>query len=233
MGQVTGRDHLLRRVNCQDSVGIRQLETAVIGIVCDGCGSGKHSEVGAKLVTEYLLNQAEYLLDEGVTLDALPRLLYAQTLTYLDGLLSTVDATRQLEFINDYLLFTIQGVIITGAEGVIFSAGDGMVLVNEDLQIRDEDNQPNYIAYHLIDPRYLNGDVLPETFDYQLLANDWQRLAIATDGFEPELFHDIWGFRNPRVLQRKMNVWSDREHRFKDDATIITIERRMRDASAS
>ena len=36
---------------------------------------------------------------------------------------------------------------------------------------------------------------------------------------------DVWGITHLRGLQRKMNVWSALERRFRDDATLITVER--------
>ena len=41
-------------VNNQDAFSMLHMPDAIIGVVCDGCSGGKHSEVGAKLAAEML-----------------------------------------------------------------------------------------------------------------------------------------------------------------------------------
>jgi len=59
-GTVTGRDHISMGRGSQDgfcvlrSLGVAN-EEVVVAIACDGCGSGEHSEVGAKIGTKMLV----------------------------------------------------------------------------------------------------------------------------------------------------------------------------------
>ncbi|NJR12838.1 hypothetical protein HC776_03000 [bacterium] len=64
---------------------------------------------------------------------------------------------------------------------------------------------------------------LPQGFHIQPVRG-WQRLAIGTDGVVPDVLPQVWDITHERGLQRKMNVWASLERRFRDDATLITME---------
>ncbi len=46
-GSVTGRSHVLGGKPNQDAFAFRAADHGLVGVVCDGCGSGAHNEVGA------------------------------------------------------------------------------------------------------------------------------------------------------------------------------------------
>lgn len=141
-GSVVGKDHIssgkvLIGKNNQDAIAIRRTESVIIAIVCDGCGSGANSEFGARFgancVANMLLKQYHY---------AEQLLKYSQSQSFQPGaLLETVrlDTVAELQllteamttkesrisFINDFLLFTCMGVIITQDFTEIFAIGDG------------------------------------------------------------------------------------------------------------
>ncbi|HKD75720.1 MAG TPA: protein phosphatase 2C domain-containing protein, partial [Ktedonobacterales bacterium] len=54
-GSVPGRAHLMTGRPNQDALSWVRSERALIGAVCDGCGSGAHSEVGAQLGAQLLV----------------------------------------------------------------------------------------------------------------------------------------------------------------------------------
>ncbi len=225
VGQIIGHDHIARRINCQDGYALLQTDDYVIGIVCDGCGEGKHSEIGAKLAAQYLAGQILALLEEGTLLSELPQLLHTRLIAYLDELVQVSQPLQPLQFIRENLLFTTLGVVCTKQESLLFAAGDGTILINDTLHRINQNNKPAYIAYNLIKPEMLGEFTMPQSFEVFPCEPGWQRLAIASDGFDDDLFPDVWGLANIRGLQRKLNVWSDRDRRFRDDATIITVER--------
>jgi hypothetical protein len=224
-GQIIGRDHMTRQANLQDSYSVLQTERYSIGILCDGCGEGRRSEVGAALASEYLAGQAAALLNEGHAPDELPALLHERALGFLRGLLKIAQPVQPVRFIHDHLLFTVVGIIASEQGSLIFAAGDGLVVMDDRVLQRDEGNKPSYIAYHLLD-----GCERQPTFDVLPLPSDWTRAAIGSDGFEAELLPQVWGLAHPRGLQRKLNAWSNNERRFPDDATLITLERTRTDA---
>lgn len=224
-GQIIGRDHMMRQANCQDSHAVGTHGSHFIGIVCDGCGSSTHSEVGAKLAAQYLTDQAIHMLNMNKSLDEIPHLLYQSMISFLNYLVVGMQPHDPVAYIEDYLLFTIVGVIASEDEGVIFTAGDGLIKVDECEQQIDQDNTPTYIAYHLLDLDQMAGFTMPDSFQIHPVKPDWQQIAIATDGFEAKLLPEVWGLQHERGLQRMLNRWSMQERRFTDDTTIITLER--------
>jgi hypothetical protein len=230
-GQVIGRDHLLRQANCQDGYALLQTDQHIVGIVCDGCGDGQYSEVGAKLAANYLAGQAVDLLGRGHDIQKIPDLLYRCMTSYLEDLICLTQPRDRLGFLRHHLLFTIVGVILSESGGVIFTAGDGIYAIDGSLRHIDQDNQPMYIAYRLVDPTILGGLVVPNQFDVEVIPADWQRVMIASDGLEVDLVPQVWQLSHPRGLQRKLNLWSNQEHRLRDDTTVITVEKVSQDAS--
>lgn len=66
-GTVTGRDHtfsgnlVLGKPN-QDAIATAWTKDAFIAVLCDGCSSGEHSEVGAHLIARLMLNEIVHLM---------------------------------------------------------------------------------------------------------------------------------------------------------------------------
>ncbi len=224
-GQIVGRDHMLRQANCQDSHAVVEASSHLVAVVCDGSGSGLHSEVGAALAAEFVAARASALLAEGRPPAELPATLYPETVQFLRQLVGLVRPADPARFAREHLLFTILGIALTADSAVIFAAGDGLIAVDDCLTIRDEGNMPKYIGYHLFDSTALEGEVPPPAFDVCQPEPGWRRLAVATDGFERDRLALLWGWAHPRAVQRKLNAWSDQEHRFRDDATVILVER--------
>jgi len=224
-GQIIGRDHMARRVNCHDSTALIQTENYLAGVVCDGCGDGAHSEVGAKLAAQFIVTQIRDLLGKGIPAGEIPARLYPRIIAYLAQIVDASNPLNPVAFIRDYLLFTIVGVVQSGEDTLIFAAGDGTFVVDDMICQRDQDNAPAYVAYHLLDPAALGEFALPVGFDIHQCDPAWQRIAVMTDGFDTDLIPELWGHKHQRGLQRKLNVWSDRDRRFRDDATVIAIER--------
>lgn len=236
-GVISGRDHRIYYQNCQDALAVREITIAgqeyIIGAVSDGNGEALHSEVGANLLTQFVVNEVPLLLAGEVPIDEIPSALYPRAVGYLRSVASSMYFTNPKElvaFVKEHLLCTLLGFVISAQQGVIFSAGDGVVVVNEEVNLIDQGDEPTYLGYHLVDRRFLQetASSLPQAFDvWALVTADLQRLAIATDGLtrEPDLLDKIWGFTHPRGLQRTMNVWSKKEKRFWDDAAMIVLER--------
>lgn len=224
-GQIIGRDHTARQGNCQDGYALVVTDDYAAAFICDGCSEGKHSEVGAKLGAQFLAEETTRLLNMGFCADGLPPLLYERMVMYLDKIAEVSHPRDRVGFIHSHLLFTIVGCIITPKNSIVFTAGDGMIAVDDTVRCIDQKNQPAYIAYHLIKEELPQEYQLADGFDVQPLPEAWQRVAIASDGFEPDLLPKAWNQTHPRGLQRKLIYWSNQEQRFRDDATIVMIER--------
>ena len=55
-----GTDHQFSMRNRQDYCNFFEDDKYIIGVVCDGCSEGKHSEVGAALVGNFILDELKY-----------------------------------------------------------------------------------------------------------------------------------------------------------------------------
>ena len=229
--QIIGREHIFKRINCQDKycAGSINNNEYIFGIIADGCSEGRSSEVGAVLVSTYACKQIAFYLENDFELANIPDNLFTDIKSYLEVLTNITipydNHEEKIDFIKNNLLCTIVGFIISSKKGLYFHYGDGKIIINDRIITIDQNNCPTYIAYHIIDPKYLNDNILPDAFNVEPLdMANLEKFAIASDGFEDCLYRDIWGLNNPRGLQRKFNVWSEQDKHFSDDATIITVE---------
>lgn len=225
-GQSIGHDHLRLGMNCQDGGMLVSSENLVVGVVCDGCGSGAYSEVGARAGAEFAIARIVRWLQQGVPIEAIPERLFPEMIGYLQGQLALVNPVDPVSFVIHYLLFTMIGVIIVGDQGLIFASGDGVVIQDDDVTIRDEGNAPRYLGYHLFETDALEGIALPDKFDIYPLETGWRRILIATDGFDPAVQAEVWQVtEEQRGLQQRLYTWQTQQAHFRDDVTVVTVER--------
>ena len=234
-----GRNHGIVSKNCQDAIGVFDGEQngnrLLYGIICDGCSEGASSEVGANLAKNFLVREIFDQLVKGTSLYDLPEILYWNLIA---NLRSVVDNIRfrtpadRIDFIKNNLLFTVVGFVVTPKETLIFITGDGLYIANDLIVHVDANDEALYPGYHLVDRSALLAPpttVLPTNFDYEVYQTPLLfRIAIGSDAWkqEQELLYQIWGLgrKDKSELQRKINRWSDKEHRFKDDVSLITVE---------
>lgn len=190
-----GFDHLSGRTNCQDAFAFGAVGPYVFGVVCDGCGSGKHTEVGANLMAPYAarrLAEAIKLKQQcgnGLISDIPPNL-FVQLVNFVRWNLTLNEVAESAEdgatFINDYWLCTVLGFIIAPHSLLVFSAGDGSYVVNDIVEvISSPDNAPHYLSYNCVSEGLLTDQsATPRRFEVEMFnADSIQRLMIATDGF--------------------------------------------------
>lgn len=158
----------------------------MIAVVCDGCGSCVHSEVGAQLAAKWVITCLDRQCQRSrPNLQApdcwleLQRELLSQMRQVATGLGSDLKTV-----IWDYFLFTIVGAIITSETTVIFSLGDGVAMVNEEVLLQGTiaDNQPPYLAYGLF-PNYFEMTEIQFTVHVRSTAMV-NTLMIGTDGVQ-------------------------------------------------
>lgn len=240
-GSITGREHIRIGKNNQDAYFSTCNEQAAIAVVCDGCGSGKHSEVGAKIGARLVVNtiaeriQSEMESQNGLDgkfweclkLDLLAamqhvlKMLGGSNSGDSQGDVFRGDATQQL--VNDYLLFTIVGVLITPTETMTFSIGDGAIVVNGKIEQIGPfpDNAPPYLAYGLYRPDLIHfhiHDRTPtEAIESVLIGTDGVMDLISATGMnlpgKQELVGQIsqfWQtdryFSNPEAVHRRLSL---------------------------
>lgn len=241
-GSVIGRDHQRLLRNNQDSVATRSIKingtTYHFGVVCDGCsgqdGVATNNEVGAQLMSCFIIKEITTLLLMELPIDYIVGSLYNRCLGYLHALgsLSTSGNLQEsTQFISKYLCCTIIGFVMDEKSAVIFSAGDGVIAIDNGISRINQDNHPFYLGLSIVDPRFLKMDVadLPKSFiTHQIDLNQIHRFALCTDGITetaiPKIFGLTGGHSGPLGLGRKLKVLSLREEPFADDCTVITIE---------
>ncbi|TYQ28482.1 protein phosphatase 2C domain-containing protein [Pseudanabaena sp. UWO310] len=247
-GSIIGRNHVLAGKNNQDAYQIVKQEKFITAVVCDGCGSGKHSEVGAKLGANLVINAIADLLNQSPDRDleiSKPEFWDSVKINLLQKLKDLVALSNgDLEFVNEYLLFTILGSVITSSETVTFSMGDGAIAINSKFTEIPPyaDNAPPYLAYGLYKPEAINFEIRD-----RLPTSELESLLIATDGIDDlvkvETITQFWQearyFKNPDAIRRKLATlnreetkpdWNKRElikrsGVLSDDTSLVVIRR--------
>ncbi len=174
-GSVQGREHARVGKNNQDAFVILQDQDHLVGIVSDGCGSSAHSEVGAQLGSWICAQVIYQQLQSG---DLHWSGLQSALLQSLQDLVRLIPGPPS-RLLQDYLLFTLVGVILTAEKVVVFNIGDGVVILNGDVKLSGscEDNAPAYLAYGL-----LRDDLPPLEILVDLPIQEVETLLIGTDG---------------------------------------------------
>jgi hypothetical protein len=242
--QIIGRLHLLDGMSMQDSYKVGMVTTgndqAIYGIICDGCSRDAdnkplHSEVGSRLGADFLEGEIERLLKARVPLKRIPPILHERLVYYLRkqvDIMSYRDPRDQIRFIVDKLLFTVMSFIYTETETMIFYQGDGVYIVNDEITVIDQKDRPAYIGYHAINRKWLPSSVSEVQRGFETLVyptKTIKKMAIASDSLDkekdPDFYPELWDHKGINSLQRRVNVWSLNEHKFKDDLSIITLEK--------
>lgn len=251
-GSVTGYKHLAKGINNQDYLFARAMTIHgtdyIFGAVLDGCTNlhkgnriYSKSEVGSVLLGDFLESEIPIILAANASLQDLPGVLFHRCVGYLGSLARmTVAGSPEMmwDFISRRLLTTVIGFAMNNETTTIFTAGDGMFIVNDEVTSIEQGKTPDYLAYQLWDRRRLPKDYeLAEGFDvhtYQTAGV--HRLAFSTDGLRlvwlenPEIIEEIWSHipQAPAGLQWWLNGLSE-DGAFADDTTIIAFHTPVQD----
>lgn len=184
-GGVIGRDHRLTPKNYQDGRCLYQNEDFTVAIVTDGCGSSLHSEIGAQLGAKLM---CRYLANECQRVGSSDQIQWSRV---LQNLRSTMHGlARELgeslsQVVMEYLLFSIVGVVISKSEAIFFSIGDGVIVINDEVNVVEpmEGNQPQYWAYQLVESNLNDAGVSEEmTFFRSMPTEELNSFLIGCDG---------------------------------------------------
>lgn len=247
-----GTMHRRLNLNNQDAVQAQTFAVPAIGkyfhvgLVSDGCTGNpmfSHTEVGAHLLSLYAYKRIQELICTGVPLEEIPKTLFSICTEFLWGLINQLsspgmvwaypgiikgrekwDSVRRLK--TDYLAATLLGFICDEDKLVTFTSGDGIVLVNDDVTIIDQNDQPEYPVISVNAP---STGFATRVYD----MSNIQRVAVMTDGMKDfvkdtesrnHLFMHMP--EHPLGLQLLLNVAADQHpERVKDDATLVTLFR--------
>jgi hypothetical protein len=160
-GSVPGTNHTKPGqpgwANNQDAFAWNKDEDRLVAVLCDGCSSTPHAEVGAKIGAKLI---SQVIFDDlsnkswgswsdriAVSFTWVDRYIPERLLAYAQELSGIHGDYEQV--VLDYFLFTVMGVVMTPDQTVVFSLGDGVYAVNGEVtQIEAyEGNAPPYLGY--------------------------------------------------------------------------------------
>lgn len=188
-GVKIGHDHVIAGINCHDAYAVHAIDPYIFGIICDGCGSGAHSEVGAQLVARYAIGVLQDI--RTICTHDIPKILFNHIVSFIRWNLTQFSVFRnsqdEANLVNDYFLCTVLGFLLGPTKTIVFHAGDGVYICNDIItKIESENNAPKYIAYNCVTDKKLISDpsVLADHFETEeFFTESLDRLMIASDGF--------------------------------------------------
>jgi hypothetical protein len=252
-GSVTGRAHVAAGRNSQDAFCWASGADGVVAVVCDGCSSGPHSEVGAQVGSRLFVRAATRLLGSNLDVADLLGQVGQDVLANLRVLARemSIDASSFSRTVVDHFLFTIVGALITAGGATTFSLGDGLVVVNGERTVLGPfaHNEPPYLGYALLAgaPDRGASEHLCFKIHRSMSASEVQSLVLGTDGaieLETVAERPIRGraeavgplsqfwtddrfFKNPDMVRRRLTVLNRGPHGrlLSDDTTLVVIRR--------
>lgn len=238
---VAGRHHQLAGRNNQDAFAWERGREGLAAVVCDGCGSARHSEVGAQLCARLLARELAAGVDRGgdPADDGFWRAALDEVLAVLGRL------ARALGDVGEQLLCTAVGAVVTREAARAFSIGDGLIVWNGNPTVLGPfaGNAPPYLGYALL------GGPPALVLHPPQAASELRSIALGTDGAaalldlaaarfpgSDELVGPIesnWTddriFTNPDHLRRRLRRLARDVGRepglLADDATLVVIRR--------
>ncbi len=168
---VTGAAHLRLTRNGQDAVARWSEGPRGVVVVCDGCGSGASSELGAIFTARALCAAMARRLSGGEpaaerdtweaarheVVAALARLVASWTLERLDAPIEALtdaipDPTAPAQLVEQHLLCTAVAAATDEHGAAVWAIGDGAYVMGGELTVLGPfaDNAPPYLAYQLL-----------------------------------------------------------------------------------
>lgn len=227
-GNIQGATHKKLEYNNQDFVLVSEEENYTLALIADGCGSGANSEVGAQLGLYFIAK----FIKENIHKDWKGNL-KNELLIYSQNLAKLHNEDTQT-FIKNFLLYTVIGCLIQEDSLTTFSCGDGVIIIDDKVQIIDQNNQPQYFN------NALRGGESSD-FSFQELKFENQSIVLGSDGLVDLMegikqglideytslqafMDDENNFINPIQLPKLLQKYAHRGV-LKDDCSIIMIKK--------
>jgi hypothetical protein len=247
-GSVPGHARSAAKAN-QDAFYWAADAEGLVAVVCDGCGSRPHSGVGSQLGARLVVQATARLLHSRLGVCDLLERVRQDVLASLSSLAESMSADASANqdsaasfgrTVADHFLFTIVGVLITPHAATTFSLGDGIVIINGEVNQLGPfpNNEPPYLGYSLLPGATdcSGGDRPPFAIHRSMPVSDVQSLVLGTDG-AGELaavapLSPFWSddrfFKNPDMVRRRLAVLNrgPRGGLLADDTTLVVIRRK-------
>jgi len=209
----------------------------LVTCVFDGCSSGTESYFASALFGKAIKNYAKILnVDDFKTSEEIIKHLIFRTVVNIKSLAESL-------FLNtDELLSTLIILVadLQKKTGNILCLGDGFISINGTNYVIEQDNRPDYIAYHF---QEFNDNITFENW-YNSQLNKFEfteikNITISTDGISSFVYEspsdveidviefltkDLDLIRNKSMLGRKVNILKNKHKLINyDDLGIIRI----------
>ena len=257
-----GVEHKLDNQNNQDAVSILINDSYLIGVICDGCSSThnnlqdaiSNNEIGAKLIGYTIMQNVERIIRNREVDDLFLTELSNSVLHKLQEIVDIFceeDEEKKEIFIYDFLMSTIIGFIVTEDKYIIFRSGDGIIGINGDIQILEEETGLYFgekLLYKCCPNKYPSNS---QRSDLKVISSgktsEIDNIFLATDGFyeivknNKEALIDFIEKSTPVVKNgfnfvipefRKKIIWNDavikttlNTNLLKDDASFLLLRR--------
>jgi len=152
--------------NNQDAMLAIVKDDFALFVVCDGCSTAKHADVGSKILVRLFANAfSDYLeknrVDGEIVLSSQPnnvlKSVQESVLEKLRGIANTLSADDAPveNIISDYFTATVIGAVVTRERTVFWGMGDGVYGYRTQSQNKVHvipepiENKPTYLVYHL------------------------------------------------------------------------------------
>lgn len=219
---VPGARHLRVGRNGQDAALAWSATGRAAVVVTDGCGSGAHSEAGARIGAALVLRAIADARD-----DQPPRAIWdevrARVAASLGALVAAMPGDRA-QIVHDHFLFTIVAAAWSADhdEVSVWALGDGGYALGDRAQVLGPfaDNQPPYLGYDLLGmPAEAHLDVAPACCGSAVVATDGA-VELGLETFADSRRY----FANPDALRRHLAVLARGHDRV--DWELRKLERR-------
>jgi hypothetical protein len=148
---VIGKKHITQNAPCQDHALSGRVGEILFAVVSDGCSSGRHTDIGARIITCATITAIKDCLLITDDLAQLPQLIH-QTLAN-----HAIKTAICMGLENEDLLATCVYAVVTPKGGFIHVLGDGHAVIkftNGDIKLVNTDWEPN-APYYPADNRKL------------------------------------------------------------------------------
>lgn len=252
IASVIGRLHVEKHMNNQDGVSTRSGDDFFIAVISDGCSGSPRSEVGSYLtagrVAKGIFDRLGSIAgcEDTEELSPIMEEVRLDTASFLRNISSQLGPAMHL--MQDAMLATASGFVVTPDSGFFFSIGDGRFFVNgEELDLNNKHAEyPDMLVYQAIAPENLREGMANRFKISNIFSTSWIiSLAVATDGIEhfigaegqnfpgrPDTVPNVsalWAKgSNPLALLRKANrtVWKS-NHDNSLNITTQTVEKSL------
>ena len=228
----------LHPIFCEDFLVHREINAQYyLAAVMDGCSSGQDSHFASALIGKLLVKITKDILYQNH--EALEKDIYQVQKVILSRLFTELRQARNTLYLDPREMLSTLILMLYNKwqdEVLVIVLGDGFVGMNGVVREIDQDNRPDYPAYHLGED-FEQWYAAQENIFYQQAPRD---VCISTDGVDtfrsyktelPEDFNPLTFLlldpafsNNANMLGRKYNIL-DRKYGFKpgDDISIIRV----------